>query len=112
MFKLRNLILFIGTFSIAITACAASNQSGVASNENKKAVTHHKKEQAQGSVNLNTAEITQLQKIKYFGKKKAEKVLEYRKQHGNFKSVDELLNVKCRGINQKWLNKVKKFLSV
>ena len=57
-------------------------------------------------VNLNTATIQDLHKIKYFGKKKAEAVIEYRMKNGDFKKIEDLLNVKVRGLNKKWLDKI------
>jgi DNA uptake protein and related DNA-binding proteins len=62
--------------------------------------------------NINTANVETLEKIKGFSKRKAVKVIEYREQHGNFKTLEELLNVQCRGIHQEWLNKVEKFLTI
>jgi len=47
-------------------------------------------------VNLNTADSNDLQKIRGIGPKFAERILEYRKEHGRFQSADELVNV--RGI--------------
>ncbi|USS92869.1 helix-hairpin-helix domain-containing protein [Fructilactobacillus ixorae] len=44
-------------------------------------------------VNLNQADATQLQSVSGIGAKKAEKIVAYRQQTGNFKTVDELKNV-------------------
>lgn len=63
-------------------------------------------------VNINTADIVSLQKVKGIGKKKAKAIVDYRNRHGQFKSLDDLLVVKCRGINKKWLNKVSGFLTI
>lgn len=46
-----------------------------------------------GKVNLNTATLEQLKELTGVGEKKAQKILEYRQQHGQFKSVEELKNV-------------------
>ncbi|MGB3160458.1 MAG: helix-hairpin-helix domain-containing protein [Carnobacterium sp.] len=46
-----------------------------------------------GKVNLNTADMTQLQTLTGIGEKKAERILEYRQEHGSFKSIDELKEV-------------------
>lgn len=46
-----------------------------------------------GKVNLNTATLEQLKGLTGVGEKKAQKILEYRQQHGQFKSVEELKNV-------------------
>lgn len=44
-------------------------------------------------INLNLATIDQLKGLTGIGEKKAQKIIEYRQQHGQFKSVEELKNV-------------------
>lgn len=113
MFKFRNIILLVGALGVAISVSAATNQS-LPVNNNSAQITsvHHKKLKIVAVVNINTVDEGKLQKVKFVGKSKAKKIIEYRNQHGVFKSVDELLNVKCRGINQKWLERVKKYITV
>ncbi len=53
------------------------------------------------TVNINTASVHHLQRLKGIGKVKAEAVKKYREEHGGFKSVDELANVK--GIDKRIL---------
>ena len=49
---------------------------------------------AWAEVNINTASATELaQELKNVGPSKAAAIIEYRKMHGNFKSVDELVEV-------------------
>lgn len=49
-------------------------------------------------VNINTASAEVLdEKLKYVGEKTAEKIVEYRKEHGEFKSVDDLSEVRGVG---------------
>lgn len=49
-------------------------------------------------VNINSASATEIAKaVKGIGKSKAAAILKYRKTHGPFKSVDELVNVKGIG---------------
>lgn len=55
----------------------------------------------QGAINLNQADVTQLQKISGIGPKKAADIIAYREQVGAFKSVDDLLEVS--GIGEKTL---------
>jgi len=61
-------------------------------------------------VNVNSANSAQLQTLKGIGPTKAEEILKYRKSHGVFKTVDELVNVK--GIGPKTLEKMKPQLAV
>jgi len=51
----------------------------------------------QGKVNINTATLEELQTIKGIGKKKAEAILQYRKEHGPFRTKEDLLEVKAIG---------------
>lgn len=57
-------------------------------------------------VNINTADAVSLAgSLSGIGISKAEAIVAYRKQHGPFKSVDELANVK--GIGQKTLERLR-----
>ena len=57
-----------------------------------------------GTVNINTATLEELQTLKGIGKKKAEAILQYRKEHGAFRTKEDLLQVK--GIGKKALEAI------
>ncbi|BDR57198.1 helix-hairpin-helix domain-containing protein [Xylocopilactobacillus apis] len=61
-------------------------------------------------VDLNTADLTKLQTLNGIGAKKAEKILEYRKEKGQFKKIDELKNV--NGIGDKTYESIKDQITV
>ncbi len=61
-------------------------------------------------VNVNKANSAQLQTLNGIGPSKAGEILKYRKSHGSFKTVDELVNVK--GIGPKTLQDMKSQVSV
>ncbi|AUX87919.1 transporter [Acinetobacter sp. ACNIH2] len=61
-------------------------------------------------IRLNSATSEQLQQLSGIGEKKAEAILQYRQQHGKFKTVDELQQVK--GIGPKLLQKNKDRLTL
>jgi competence protein ComEA len=42
------------------------------------------------AVNINTATVEELTTLKGVGEKRAQEIIDYRKKHGNFKSVDDL----------------------
>lgn len=44
-------------------------------------------------ININTASVQQLTQLNGIGSKKAKAIVEYRKKHGKFKSIDDLKNV-------------------
>ena len=60
-------------------------------------------------ININTATLEQLQQLNGVGAKKAQAILDYRQQHGRFKSVDDLQNVK--GISPKMVEKNRAIMS-
>ncbi|ERI07961.1 comEA protein [Aneurinibacillus aneurinilyticus ATCC 12856] len=64
----------------------------------------------EGKINLNTATSEQLQTIPGIGPGKADAILQYREEHGPFKTVDELTGVS--GIGAKTVEKMKSKLFV
>lgn len=62
------------------------------------------------TVNLNTATKEQLCQITGIGDKKADLILQYRQEHGQFKSVDELKEI--NGFGEKTVAKLKDQLAV
>jgi competence protein ComEA len=65
---------------------------------------------AVAAVNLNTATKEELVALSGIGPAKAQAILDYRTQHGGFKSVDELKDVK--GIGARRFEKLKPELTV
>ena len=61
-------------------------------------------------ININKASISELTRIPGVGPRIAERIYEYRKQVGKFKSVEELLNVK--GIGPKKLEKMRPYITL
>ena len=68
-------------------------------------------QQASQQVNINTADAATLAgSLRGVGIKKAEAIVAYRSEHGPFKSVDELVNVK--GIGDKMLEQLRSQVSL
>jgi len=65
-------------------------------------------EQPTGKININTATAEQLESLPGVGPAIARAIVEYRKQNGGFRSVDELLEV--RGIGEKRLLQIRPFV--
>jgi competence protein ComEA len=63
---------------------------------------------APAAVNLNTATLEELTALPGIGEKRAQAILEMRKQKGGFKSIDELAEVK--GIGPANLEKLRPYL--
>lgn len=62
------------------------------------------------AVDLNTATVADLEKVKGLGPVKSKAIIEYRDKNGPFKSVDDLKGVK--GIGAKTIEKLRPELSV
>jgi competence protein ComEA len=62
------------------------------------------------NVNINSADKDQLVALPGIGPKTAEAIVAYRKENGNFKSVEELTKVK--GVGDKTLEKLRPYLQV
>jgi comEA protein len=61
-------------------------------------------------INLNTASLVELQNLPQIGPKIAQRIVDYRKQNGSFKKIEELMKVK--GIGEKVFNKLKELITV
>lgn len=58
-----------------------------------------------GRIDINTADAAQLQTLNGVGPVTAQRIIDYRNEHGRFSSVDDLLNVS--GIGAKTLEKLR-----
>lgn len=65
---------------------------------------------ASGVVNLNTADAAQLALLPRVGEKAAQRIIEYRTQHGPFKKTADLMQVK--GFGEKSYERISKYLAV
>ena len=61
-------------------------------------------------VNLNSASVRELQKLKGIGEVTANAIVAYREENGDFSSTEDLLNVK--GIGQATLEKIRPYISL
>jgi comEA protein len=65
----------------------------------EKAATSAAKSTLSGPVNINTANAEELAKLPDIGPKTADEIVKYRKEHGDFKTTRDIINVK--GIGEK-----------
>lgn len=65
---------------------------------------------SENRININTALVAELIKLKGIGPKTAEKIIIYRKEHGSFTCVEDLLKVK--GIGSKKLQKIRDLIII
>lgn len=99
---------------------SAEKTPGIARDAEKMKDKHRKKAKKHGHaekkskhpalVQLNAATLEQLQQLPGIGPKIARRVLDYRREHGRFSSVEEIMEVK--GIGAKKFEKMKPYLKV
>ena len=63
-----------------------------------------------GVVNINTADVTQLAMLPRVGAKAAQRIADYRKEHGNFKKTSDLMQVK--GFGEKSFERLSAWITV
>ena len=61
-------------------------------------------------ININTADVKELDSLTGIGKGKAERIIEYRSRNGNFKAVEDIMKV--TGIGRKTFDKFKNDIKV
>jgi len=59
-------------------------------------------------INVNLAEVKELEKIPYIGRKIAQRIVEYREERGKITSFKQLLEIK--GIGRKKLSLIKEYI--
>ncbi len=65
---------------------------------------------ANGVVNINTADATELQTLSGIGESKAKKIIDYREKNGAFRSIEDLSNVS--GIGEKTVENLREYICV
>lgn len=66
--------------------------------------------QANGKVNINRAELSELETLPGIGPAKAKAIIDYREQQGHFKKVEDIQNIS--GIGEKTFEKLQESISV
>lgn len=111
---MRILIMLLAVAAMAVLPAAAAQQAKAngAPPASKASSPRSAKSSAAPTspINLNTATQTQLEALPGVGPKAAQRILEYRKQNGSFKKVEDLMNVK--GFGEKTFLKLKPMLTV
>ena len=63
-----------------------------------------------GVVNINTADVAQLSLLPRVGARAAQRIVDYRKEHGNFQKTTDLMQVK--GVGEKSFNLLSPYITV
>jgi competence protein ComEA len=103
--------MLLAVAAMAVLPAAAAQATSSAAPTQTKTARPSKAAPAPASpVNLNTASQAQLEALPGVGAKAAQRILDYRKQNGSFKKVEDLMNVK--GFGEKTFLKLKPMLTV
>jgi len=61
-------------------------------------------------ININTASAAELQQLPRIGEKVAQRIIDFREQHGNFQKIEEIMKV--RGIGENTFANLKELITV
>ncbi len=61
-------------------------------------------------ININTASAVELQQLPRIGEKVAQRIIDFREQHGNFQKIEEIMKVK--GIGERMFANLKELITV
>lgn len=94
----KSLNLILVTLMLAVSAVALAEETAPSANA------------PAGVVNINTADAAQLALLPRVGEKAAQRIIEYRTQHGPFKKTSDLMQVK--GIGAKTFERLAPYISL
>lgn len=98
----KSLYVVVITLMLAVSSFAAAEEVAPANGGAQQ--------QVQGVVNINTADAEQLALLPRVGEKAAQRIIEYRTQHGPFKKTSDLMQVK--GFGAKTFERVSPYVSL
>ena len=101
---MRALLLVLAVVALAATGAAAEQKPAAPAKAAAAKAT------PSSPVNLNTATQAQLETLPGIGAKAAERILEYRQKNGNFKKIEDLMNV--RGVGEKSFLTLKPLITI
>ena len=107
---MRALFMLLAILAVAALPASAGTQKETPSAKPAAAAKPAKPGGPSVVVNLNTATQAQLETLPGVGPKAAERILEYRQKTGQFKKIEDLMNVK--GIGEKSFLKLKPLLTI
>ncbi len=103
---------------LALAAACAGGDGGARARGRKRRAAREERRRGAGAdqaartapVDINTADVDRLTELPGIGRAIAQRIVDYRKEHGPFKAVDELLNV--RGIGDRSLARIRDRVTV
>ena len=95
---------------VVMIASVASSTAAAAPAQRAQASKSTASDSAPAAVDINSADAEKLASLPGIGPSIAQRIVDYRKEHGPYKSVDELLNV--RGVGEKLLARLRDHVTV
>jgi competence protein ComEA len=108
--SMRALFVLLALAALAAAPMAAQQKAAAPKSTAAKNAPKASAPTASSPLNINTATSAQLETLPGLGKAVAERIVEYRDKNGNFKKVEDLMNVK--GIGEKSFLKLKPLITV
>jgi competence protein ComEA len=105
---MRAMVLLLAVLAMAVVPAAAQSQKAAGGSTRTSA--SKSTPAPSGPININTATEAQFESLPGIGPKVAQRILEYRQKNGQFKKIEDLMNVK--GIGEKSFLKLKPYLTV
>jgi competence protein ComEA len=106
---MRVLLMMLAVAAMAVLPAAAAQQAKTPGASGKSSRSSAKAAAPSAPINLNTATQAQLESLPGVGPKAAQRILDYRKQNGSFKKIEDLMNVK--GFGEKTFLRLKPMLT-
>ncbi len=100
-----------GLLSVLFVLLCVAFASPMASGDQAQDVAANETNPPAGAkININVATADELESLPNIGKLKAERIVEYRKENGDFKSPEDIINVK--GIGEETLERIRDLIRV
>ncbi len=97
--------------NVNLDNCLKNGSSVINANEGSSDFISNSEDNDKSSkININTASLEELTTLNGIGESKAKSIIEYRKEHGNFNSIDDLKNIS--GISDKIFEKIKDNITI
>lgn len=105
---LKRLLFAVGLLCAILAMTTLSIAEAGTTTKAKQAAEEATKALPAGKININTADMDELQMLPGIGEKTAENIIKYIKENGEFTKAEQLLEVK--NIGEKTLEKIKPYI--